>query len=95
MPGILDEHDQLPNFPLTGMYSAKGLKVRLTFKLENDELWIGTKERTDKIPIGTIRNVTSQPITGYEHYHILAIQLGPTEASRFFVYWVPAQVISS
>lgn len=56
------------------------------------KLWIGTKERTEKIAINTIRNVTNQPITGYEHYHIIAIQLGPTEASRFFVYWVPAQV---
>jgi len=92
MPGILEEHDALPPFPLHGMYSSKGSKVRLTFKLENDELWIGTKERTEKVPISTIRNVVSQPITGYEHYHVLAIQLGPTEASRFFVYWVPAQV---
>lgn len=46
------------------------------------------------MPIGSIRNVDSQPITGYEHYHIVAIQLGPTEASRYFVYWVPAQVCS-
>jgi len=95
MPGILDAHDPLPPFPLHGMTSSKGSKVRLTFKLENDELWIGTKERTEKVPIGTIRNVISQPITGYEFYHIIAIQLGPTEASRFFVYWVPAQYVEA
>ncbi|CAL8124155.1 unnamed protein product [Orchesella dallaii] len=95
MPGILAEHDPLPPFPLHGMYSSKGSKVRLTFKLENDELWIGTKERTEKVPISTIRNVVSQPITGYEHYHVIAIQLGPTEASRFFVYWVPAQYVEA
>lgn len=42
--------------------------------------------------MGSIRNVESQTIPGYEHYHIVAIQLGPTVASRYFVYWVPAQV---
>jgi len=91
MPGILNEPELLPDIPLFGMVNSKGKKVRLTFKLELDELWIGTKERTDKIPIGTIQHVDTQVITGYEHYHIIAIQLGPTEASRYFIYWVPAQ----
>jgi len=95
MPGIMNDIDQLPSIPLHGMLSSKGAKVRLTFKLESDELWIGTKERTDKIAISTIRSVVTQPITGFEHYHILAIQLGPTEASRFYVYWVPAQYIEA
>jgi len=53
---------------------------------------LNMQERTEKLQISTIRNVTSEPITGYEHYHIMAIQLGPTAASNFFVYWVPAQV---
>lgn len=29
--------------PLSGMYNKSGGKVRLTFKLEQDQLWIGTK----------------------------------------------------
>jgi len=95
MAGIRDEQEPLPPFPLFGMLSSKGAKVRLTFKLECDELWIGTKERTEKVPISTIRSVTSQPIIGYEHYHILAIQMGPTEASRFFLYWVPNQYVTA
>ncbi|CAG7786541.1 unnamed protein product [Allacma fusca] len=95
MGGILNEREPLPSLPLHGMVSSKGSKVRLTFKLANDELWIGTKERTDKVPIQSIRNVVSQPITGFEHYHIMAIQLGPTEASRFYVYWVPAQYVDA
>jgi len=95
MPGILDVRDPLPDIPLYGMLSSKGSKLRLTFKLEADEIWIGTKERTDKMPIGSIRSVVSQPITGYEHYHILALQIGPTEASRVYIYWVPAQYIKA
>jgi hypothetical protein len=95
MGGILGEREPLPSLPLHGMVSSKGSKVRLTFKLASDELWIGTKERTDKVPIQSIRSVVSQPITGFEHYHIMAIQLGTTEASRFYVYWVPAQYVDA
>ena len=57
-------------------------KVRLTFKMELDQLWLGTKERTEKLPMNSIKAVVSEPIKGQEEYHILALQLGPTEASR-------------
>ena len=44
MVGILDLHeDVLPPVPLYGMYNKSGGKVRLTFKLDLDQLWIGTK----------------------------------------------------
>lgn len=35
--------ERLPTVPLSGMYNKSGGKVRLTFKLEQDQLWIGTK----------------------------------------------------
>ncbi|OAD52580.1 Ubiquitin domain-containing protein UBFD1 [Eufriesea mexicana] len=89
MPGILDK------FPLAGMLNKSGGKVRLTFKLEQDQLWIGTKERTDKIPMNSIKGVHSEPIHDHPEYHIMAIQLGTTEASRYWIYWVPAQYISA
>ena len=41
--GIKNRKDRLPTEPLTGMYNKSGGKVRLTFKLEVDQLWIGTK----------------------------------------------------
>lgn len=85
----------LPFEPLTGMYNKKGGKVRLTFKLELDQLWIGTKERTEKINMSSIRNVISEPIADHEDYHIMALQLGPTEASRYWIYWVPAQYVAA
>lgn len=82
------------------MFNKSGGKVRLTFKLEQDQLWIGTKgemtpgfmyphslqhkhgcynvfafvcssERTEKVPMGSIKNVVSEPIEGHEDYHMM------------------------
>lgn len=77
------------------MLNKSGGKVRLTFKLEADQVWIGTKERTEKVGMQSIRAVVSEPIEGHEEYHMLAIQLGPTEASRYWIYWVPAQYVAA
>ncbi|XP_071452222.1 ubiquitin domain-containing protein UBFD1-like [Hetaerina americana] len=95
MPGIRDAKEPLPPFPISGMLNKSGGKVRLTFKLEMDQVWIGTKERTDKLPMSSIKGVVSEAIHDHEEYHIMALQLGPTEASRYWVYWVPAQYIDS
>lgn len=94
-PGIKGVKEALPPCPLSGMTNKSGGKVRLTFKLELDQLWLGTKERTEKLPMTSIRNVVSEPIEGHEEYHILAIQLGPTEASRYWIYWFPAQYVEA
>lgn len=61
----------MPEFPLAGMLNKSGGKVRLTFKLEQDQLWIGTKERTDKIPMNSIKGVHSEPIHDHPEYHIM------------------------
>ncbi|XP_008554904.1 ubiquitin domain-containing protein UBFD1 [Microplitis demolitor] len=95
MPGIINAQDPLPEFPLSGMLNKSGGKVRLTFKLEQDQLWIGTKERTDKISMNSIKNIHSEPIPEFPEYHIMGIQLGTTEASRYWIYWVPAQYIAA
>jgi len=95
MPGIKNTRESLPPFPLSGMLNKSGGKVRLTFKLEVDQIWLGTKERTEKLPMNSIKAVSSEAIEGLEEYHIMALQLGPTEASRYFIYWVPAQYVES
>ncbi|KAK3914967.1 Ubiquitin domain-containing protein UBFD1 [Frankliniella fusca] len=95
MPGILNTKEALPPYPLSGMLNKYGGKVRLTFKLELDQVWIGTKEQTQKLSMNSIKSVVSEPIEGHEEYHILGIQLGPTEASRYWVYWVPVQYIDA
>lgn len=63
--------EPLPEFPLAGMLNKSGGKVRLTFKLEQDQLWIGTKDRTDKIPMNSIKGVHSEPIHDHPEYHIM------------------------
>ncbi|KAG5854572.1 ubiquitin domain-containing protein UBFD1-like isoform X2 [Anguilla rostrata] len=95
MPSLKGIKERLPTVPLSGMYNKSGGKVRLTFKLEQDQLWIGTKERTEKIPMGSIKNVVTEPIEGHEDYYMMAFQLGPTEASQYWVYWVPAQYVDA
>ncbi|XP_056634444.1 ubiquitin domain-containing protein UBFD1-like [Diorhabda sublineata] len=95
LPGIKNIKEGLPPVPLSGMLNKHGGKVRLTFKLESDQLWLSTKERTEKLPMGSIKSVISEPIDGYEQYHIMGLQLGPTEASRYWIYWVPAQYIDA
>jgi len=95
IPGIKNAKDALPDFPISGMLNKLGGKVRLTFKLEVDQVWIGTKERTEKVPMSQIKSVINEPIEGHEEYHILALQLGPTEQSRYYFYWVPAQYVDA
>lgn len=77
------------------MLNKHGGKVRLTFKLESDQLWLSTKERTEKLPMGSIKNIVSEAIEGHEEYHIVGLQLGPTDASKYWIYWVPAQYIEA
>ncbi|KAL1451773.1 hypothetical protein WDU94_006121 [Cyamophila willieti] len=95
MPGILNTKEPLPPCPLSGMLNKAGGKLRITFRLELDELWLGTKERTEKIRMSSIKSVLSEPIEGLEQYHIMALQLGTTEASRYWIYYVPAQYVDS
>ncbi|PKU29143.1 ubiquitin hypothetical protein [Limosa lapponica baueri] len=51
MPSVKGVQERLPTVPLSGMYNKSGGKVRLTFKLEQDQLWIGTK--VDKLCLST------------------------------------------
>lgn len=90
-----DVHSPLPSTPLSGMLNRHGGKVRLTFKLESDQLWLSTKERTEKVAMGGIKAVVSEPIEGHTQYHMVGLQLGTTEASRYWLYWVPAQYVQA
>jgi hypothetical protein len=95
MPGIKNVKEVLPPCPISGMLNKSGGKVRLTFKLELDQVWIGTKERTQKLPLNSVKTVVSEVIEGHEEYSMLALQLGPTEASRYWIYWVPNQYVEA
>lgn len=53
------------------MLNKHGGKLRLTFKLEQDQLWLGTKERTEKLAMSSIKSIVSEPIEGHEQYHMM------------------------
>eukprot|EP01087_Luapelamoeba_hula_P012904 TRINITY_DN3654_c0_g1_i1.p1 TRINITY_DN3654_c0_g1~~TRINITY_DN3654_c0_g1_i1.p1 ORF type:complete len:276 (-),score=55.48 TRINITY_DN3654_c0_g1_i1:92-871(-) len=92
-PGILNSHEPLPEQPLAGILNNIGTAVRLTFKPYSQELWISSKSNTQQLPFGSIKSVASEPIKGKEEYHIVSLQLGPSEGSRYFLYFVPAQYV--
>jgi len=91
MPGLKGRHEQLPQYPLEGICNNRGDTVRLTFKVFSQELWISSKASTQKIPFITIKSVQSEPIKGQEEYHIMSLQLGSSDATKYYLYWVPAQ----
>jgi len=91
MPGLRHGHEPLPDLPLYGILNNRGDKVRITFKLATQELWLASKSSTQKLPFQTIRSVESEPIKGSEEYHIMSLQIGSGEGSKLFLYWVPAQ----
>jgi hypothetical protein len=63
--------EALPQTPIGGVLNNLGTKVRLTFKVWSQELWIQSATSTQKIPFQTIRTVQSEPIKGHEDYHIV------------------------
>ncbi|XP_075726074.1 uncharacterized protein LOC119186167 [Rhipicephalus microplus] len=91
-PGICNAHDDLPNEPIAGMLNSRRQKVRLTFKLEEDQFWVSTREETQKHLIPDVLAVISQPIEGHEEYHIMCI-LPSLLAEPLWLYWVPAQYV--
>jgi len=79
---------------LKGILSKTG-QVRLTFRTDVDEIWISSSTYTQKLPFQTIASVTSEPIIGQENYHIMALQIGASENSKYWLYFVPAQYADS
>jgi len=91
-PGLIGNKLPLPSTGWIVAINKYGHKTRLSFK--GDEVWIATSERTQKVPLQSVQSATSQPHDDSGEYHIVALQLGPTEASRYFLYWVPCQYVT-
>ncbi|CAG2187010.1 Ubiquitin domain-containing protein UBFD1 [Mytilus edulis] len=94
LPGVKNVKEPLPPTPVAGMCNKSGGKVRLTFKLELDQVWIGTKGR-DRRTNYTYLLPHRQKAGIREEGGNLGIQLGPTEASNYWIYWVPAQYVDA
>jgi len=90
-PGKKGRNDNLPSTPLHSIYNNTGQKVRLTFKMWSQELWIQSASSTQKLPFASIRQVSNEAIKGHEDYHIVTLHLGSGDKQKYFLYWVPAQ----
>lgn len=76
---------------IKNIYDRSGQIVRLTFKVTEQELWIASKDRTEKIPFFQVRDIESEPIHSNDSYHIMALQIGSTPNSKLWFYYIPAQ----
>lgn len=73
--------------------NAAGQKTRLAFHSAG-VLTIGTSDRTQSIPFTSISKIESQKV-GNGEYHILALVMGPTEKSNYYLYFVPCQFVDA
>ena len=64
------------------------MKVRLTFKPELGQLWVGSAMSTQKVLYASVAKIESQPIKGQEEYSIVRLQLGAS--GRCYASPVPA-----
>ncbi|GFH24923.1 ubiquitin-like domain-containing protein [Haematococcus lacustris] len=93
IPGIKGRQVPLPPDlkMLGGLLNSQGTKVRLTFKDETGELWIGTATYTQRVPLGSITKIESQPIKDKEELSIVALQLG---SGKLWLYFFPSQYVA-
>lgn len=67
--------------------------VSLQFHFSDSDSWFPLPR---PILYDAVKNVTSQAISGHDGlYHILALQLGPTEKSNYYLYWFPACYVAA
>ena len=91
-PGLIDTHQPLPTGGVQKILGHTGKPCRLTFKTDVQELWIGSAERTEKLNFGLIRKVLQEEtIQGHPGYCIMSLQLGSSEKSKRYFYFVPLQ----
>lgn len=88
--GVADKIEPLPK-SIKGLVNKQGTKIRLTFKNDEQQLWIGSAENTEKYFYGQIRDVQSEPIHTNKEYHIMYFQIGNSPNNKYWIYWVPAQ----
>ena len=67
IPAIKGVKEPLPSVPVSGMYNKSGGKVRLTFKLESDQLWIGTKGK--RLMMSWVNRVVLRANYNCQRYH--------------------------
>lgn len=69
--------------------------MRLTFRPEIGQIWIGSAAHTQKIPYSSIAKIEAQTIQDQPEYSILRVQLGSSATSNYWLYYVPSQSVAS
>ncbi|ORY28740.1 hypothetical protein BCR33DRAFT_793256 [Rhizoclosmatium globosum] len=95
--GLTTGRVSLPSLGVT-VLNQRGMKTRLSFRNETAELQIATAERTQKVPFGSVSRIRSEDMPlehGGEGYAAIGIQVGPTEKSIVWFYWVPRQYVEN
>ncbi len=85
--------DALPASGIPGLLNHRGVKVRLTFKAFEQELWIGSAESTLKLAYASIRGIDAEVVQGKPEFSIVTLKLGPTEGSNYYLYFVPTNFV--
>lgn len=95
--GMKDKQVQLTDAQtyIPGLYNSQGTKVRLTFKPEIQQVWIGSATSTQKVAYSMISKIEAHPIDGQEEYSIMSLNVGHGAASRYWLYFVPSQYVAS
>ncbi|KAJ3108011.1 hypothetical protein HDU97_002591 [Phlyctochytrium planicorne] len=89
--GLAATKSAIPPGGIVGLRNGYNVKTRLSVILGTQEIQLATPEATKKFPIGSIQSVTWEAIPGHDNYYAVALQLGPTLKSRYWLYWIPAQ----
>ncbi|KAI9353790.1 hypothetical protein BDR26DRAFT_849240 [Obelidium mucronatum] len=95
--GITSGRSNLPPLGVT-VLNQRGMKTRLSFRNETQELQIATAERTQKVSYSSCVRIQSEDMPveqGGEGYAAVGIQVGPTEKSVLWFYWVPKQYVEN
>ena len=91
---LADSQTQIP-----GLLNSQGTKVRLTFKSDIGQLWIGSATHTQKILYSSVSRIEAQEIGGEGEgkggYSIVRIQLGAAAANSYWLYYVPSQYVAA
>jgi len=97
LPGIKGRQVELPENQhcIPGLLNALGNKVRLTFKPELQQLWIGSAQATQKVSYSMISKIESFSIEGNAEYSILSLQIGSSSSTRYWLYYVPSQYVAA
>lgn len=97
LEGVTDKQVVMPEEmnSIPGLLNSQGNKVRLTFKPEMQQIWLGSATSTQKVPYNAVSKIESFPIEGHEGYSIMSLQLGSVGQSKYWLYFVPSQYVAA